>query len=58
MEDILVDFTWEQSVCDRMPCGQNTAIKNLFEVHSLAGIQFDLNIPALDLTSLYLTKWF
>lgn len=41
-----------------MPCGQNTAIKNLFEVHSLAGIQFDLNIPALDLTSLYLTKWF
>lgn len=52
MEDILVDFTWKQRVCDRMPCGQNTVIKNLFEVHSQAGIQFDLNSAALGLTSL------
>lgn len=38
MEDILVDFTCKQKVCDRMPCGQNTAIKNLFEIHSQDGI--------------------
>lgn len=35
-----------------MPHGQNTAIKNLFAVHSQAGIQFDLNSAALGLTSL------
>lgn len=52
MEDILVDFIWKQRVCDRMPCGQNTAIKNLFEVHFQAGIQFDLNDAALGLASL------
>lgn len=52
MEDILVDFIWKQRVCDRMPCGQNTAIKNLFEVHFQARIQFDLNDAALGLASL------
>lgn len=35
-----------------MPCGQNTAIKNLFEIHSQDGIQFDLNSAALGLTPL------
>lgn len=49
---MLVDFTWKQKVCYKMPCGQNTAIKNLFEIHSQDRIQFDLNSAALGLTSL------
>lgn len=35
-----------------MPCGQNTAIKNLFEIHYQDEIQFDLNSAALRLTPL------
>lgn len=50
MEDILVDFTFILKACDRMPCGQNTAIKNLFGIHSQDRIQFDLNSVALSLT--------
>lgn len=35
-----------------MPCRQNSAIKNLFEIHSQDGIQFALNSSALCLTPL------
>lgn len=52
VEEILVAFTFVQQACDIMPCRQNTAIKNLFEIHSQDGIQFDLNSAALGLTPL------
>lgn len=55
-----MDFTWKLKVFDRMPCRQNTAIKNLFEIHSQDEIQSDLNRADLSLTLslVNLTKWF